>query len=226
MIAKSVSSVSKMYNEQRSLSAMEFRSQGRRELVNYQHHVNNLLAIVRAIAARTAQNSTDLRDFASHFDGRLAALARTQRLLGRTARFEVDLEELLREELLIHAACDGAQVVIEGPSVRLDQKAAENIGLALHELAVNAVKFGALDGGGRLSIRWRMDRDALVLEWRESDVPAVNTSPVRSGFGREWLEQGLPYQLGATTILSFQPGGLVCTIELPAAGHARQGDGP
>lgn len=186
----------------------------------YQHQVRNLMATIRVIAARTAENATDLEDFTAHFDGRLAALARAQQMLTRAGTFEIDLEELIREELLSHGA---SAAVVEGPGVLLSQKAAETLALALHELATNAVKFGALGDGGRLAIRWHIADGMLVLDWRETSVAALDPNPKRFGFGREWIEQGLPYQLEAQTQLEFLPGGVTCTIRIPLRWIAGQG---
>jgi two-component system CheB/CheR fusion protein len=183
-----------------------------RATADYQHQVKNLLAIIRSIATRSVEKSASLADFSSHFEGRLSALARTQKMLARAGAFESDLEELVREELLAHAA---DRATVEGPEIRLSQKAAEALGLALHELATNAVKFGALAHGGAIAVTWRVEDDALLLEWRESDVPAMDARPGHCGFGREWIEQGLAYQLGAQTQLQFLPGGVVCALRLP-----------
>jgi two-component system CheB/CheR fusion protein len=176
--------------------------------------------VIRSIAARTAASATSLDEFASDFDGRLAALGRTQRMLARSDAFAIDLEELVHEELLAHAI--GHCVAVKGPGVRLPQKVAENLGLAIHELVTNAIKFGALVGQGQgqgqgpqASLTWKVDGDRLVLEWRETGVAALNTAPTRSGFGREWLEHGLTYQLGAQTRLEFLPAGVSCMIALP-----------
>jgi two-component system CheB/CheR fusion protein len=193
-----------------------------RATADYQHQVKNLLAIIRSIAARSANNSVSLADFSSHFDGRLSALARTQKMLARAGAFESDLEELVREELLAHAA---DRAVVNGPAVLLSQKAAEALGLALHELATNAVKFGALArAGGELAVTWRIDGAVLLLEWRESEVPAVDPQPGHSGFGRDWIEQGLSYQLGAEARLQFLPGGMVCVMRLPLPRVGRVGE--
>ena len=186
-----------------------------RDLGEYQRHVKNLVATIRSIAIRTAETSANLEEFSAHFDGRLAALARTQRILVRAGSFDIDLEEMVHEELLAQAVRQ--DVLIQGPSVRLSPKAAEALGLALHELAINAVKYGALAGSeGHLAITWRLDAEGLVLEWRESGVAAVDPQPSHCGFGREWIERGLPYQLKASTQLAFLPGGVACTIALPA----------
>ena len=191
-------------------------TQGGRALAEFQHRVKNLMANIRSIARRTAGTSANLEDFSEHFDGRLVALTRTFRILARAGTFDIDLEELVREELLSHAAGDLAHV--EGPVLRLPQHSAEALGLAIHELAVNAVKFGALaHAGPELAICWTSDDDGLKLEWREKGVAAVDPKPARRGFGREWIERGLPYQLGAQTALEFLPGGVVCTIFVPMA---------
>jgi len=185
-----------------------------RDLAEYQRRVKNLMATIRSIALRTAETSASLEEFSAHFDGRLAALARTQRILVRAGQCDIDLEELVHEELLTQAV--RKDTTVQGPSVRLSLKAAEALGLALHELAINAVKYGALAGSdGDLSVTWHIGACGLVLEWRETGVAAVDPQPSHSGFGREWIERGLPYQLKASTVLEFQPGGVVCTIVLP-----------
>jgi two-component sensor histidine kinase len=183
-------------------------------LTDYQHHVKNLMAVIRSIAARTARNAASLEEFASHFDGRLAALGRAQRMLARTDAFVSDLEELVHEELLAQSVT--RRVAVKGPAVLLPQKVTENLALAVHELVTNAIKFGALGcEGGRLSLTWKINGDKLLLEWCESGVTAMDTHPAHSGFGREWLEQGLAYQIGADTEMAFLPGGLTCMIALP-----------
>jgi two-component system CheB/CheR fusion protein len=203
--------VAAMANHERVLPVMDSETD-ENVLADFRHRVKNLMAVVRSIARRTAQNALSLEEFADHFDGRLATLTRTFRILSRTNAFDVDLEELVREELLSQAA--GDRVTAEGPSLRLTQNAAEALGLAIHELAVNAVKYGALAGDGNLSITWNKDEAGLHLVWRESGVRTVE--PTHRGFGREWIEQGLPYQLKASTSLEFLPGGVVCTILVPA----------
>jgi two-component system CheB/CheR fusion protein len=189
-------------------------------MAELQHRVKNILAVVRSIASRTLETTEDLEDFSAHFDGRLRALARTQNVLTRTATGRIDLDELVREELLTHAAHDEGQVEIAGPEITLRDRAAEIFALALHELATNAVKYGALSQPkGHVSVTWRVLQTAaggrLSLEWRESGVPALDPSPARHGFGRDLIERGLPYELGAATSLEFLPGGVRCTIELP-----------
>lgn len=184
-----------------------------------QLRVRNILAEVRSMAARTAETSRDPDEFFIHFDGRLAALARTHNMLTRGDEAAADLEELVRDEFLA-AAVEDARIEVAGPPVRLKHRAAEVMALAIHELATNAVKFGALAvPTGRVSVRWEASdtsgAEVLSLEWRESGVPAVDRAPRRDGFGRGLLERGLAYELGARTSLQFLGGGLLATIQLP-----------
>lgn len=189
-------------------------------MAELQHRVKNILAVVRSIFARSVDSDSPPDAGADHFRGRLDSLARTQNVLARTPEGGIDLEEMVSDELTSHGAQVGDQVHIVGPPIRLRQKAAEALGLAIHELATNASKYGALAiGSGRIAVTWRLyDRGAgprLALKWVETGVKLIDPSPSRVGFGRELIEQGLPYQLGATTALEFASGGVRCAIELP-----------
>jgi two-component system, chemotaxis family, CheB/CheR fusion protein len=110
-------------------------------------------------------------------------------------------------------------VDVSGPEIKLRAKAAETLSLAIHELATNAVKYGALSArSGHITVSWQIEHasDArLVFEWVETGVPVIDQEPSRSGFGRELIERGLPYELKATTALEFRRGGIRCVIELP-----------
>ncbi len=201
----------------------ESESQARLLLAELQHRVRNTLAVIRSIARQTAETSETVEDYAMHLDGRLDAFARVQAAVTRDPSAGIDLAALMAEELLTCAAREGEQFSLSGPAVRLTPKAAETVGLAIHELAINAVKYGALASRkGHVTVAWRLeDREGeprLRIEWTETGVPVVALAPRRSGFGTELLTQTLPYQLRGTTTLTFRPGGLQCTIELPAKG--------
>lgn len=190
------------------------------KLAELQHRVRNTLAVVRSLAARSLETSRTLDDFRSHFEGRLGALGRTQGVLARLSGGEVDLEELVRDELLAQAVPDDGHLRIAGPRISLRQKAAELFGLALHELATNAVKYGALARPpGSISITWRIFETSggprLGLEWLEKNARPVRPRPRRRGFGSTLIEQGLPYDLGAATSLEIGADGVRCAIELP-----------
>jgi two-component sensor histidine kinase len=188
-----------------------------------QHRVRNILTIVRSVFSRTVDTSTDPLEMIDHFRGRLDAMARTQVVLTRNAERSVDLENLIRDELLSVGISDARGVSVAGPDVSLDNKAAEVLGLAIHELTTNAIKYGALKvNGATLDISWALDVDQrevplLRIAWMEQGVPAVTASPSHYGFGRELIEEALPYRLGAETKLEFRGGGVCCSISLPLA---------
>jgi PAS domain S-box-containing protein len=187
-----------------------------------QHRARNILLVIRSVFVRTAEATHDRADMIDHFRGRLDALARTQVSVTRHPDGTADLESLIWDELISVGAADEAQVSLSGPDVALSLSHAEAIGLALHELTTNALKFGALRGAGHIEIRWHVDADhngqrVLDLTWTESGVPAVSATPSRGGFGREWIEEALPYRHGATTSLVVRGGGVCCSIRLPLA---------
>lgn len=200
------------------------RLQQRQEtlLVELQHRVRNILTVVRSVLNRTAERSTDLEDLLDHFRGRLDALARNQVIVSQSVSGTADLENLIRDELLSVGVSDGdgSGVSLSGPDVDLPVDAVASIGLAIHELTTNALKYGALRiPGASLDIRWFVNMDdrgerVLNLRWMEKGVPAIPVPP-REGFGRELIEHALPYRLGATTDLLFQGGGVHCSIAVP-----------
>ncbi|MEN3383833.1 MAG: two-component system, chemotaxis family, CheB/CheR fusion protein [Hyphomicrobiales bacterium] len=189
-------------------------------LAELQHRVRNTLGVVRSISRRSAETATSIEGYAQHLDGRLNAFARTQSLVTRDPQAGVDLEYLLVEELLAYKAHEGEQVRVSGPTIRFLPKAAETFGLAIHELATNAVKYGALSlPSGRIAVSWSIGRgngsQTLNFEWRERNGPRLDGPPQRRGFGMELLERTLAYEMKASTSLAFQPDGLSCTIDLP-----------
>jgi two-component system CheB/CheR fusion protein len=188
-------------------------------LAELQHRVRNTLGVVRSIARRSAETSTTVEEYASHLDGRLNAFARTQGLVTRDPEGGVDLEYLVVEELLAYNAREGEQMRVSGPKVRFQPKAAETFALAIHELATNALKYGALSQpSGCVEVSWRIDESTeparLTLEWRERGGPQV-PRPQRKGFGTELLERTLAFELKGQTTLAFNSDGLKCTITIP-----------
>jgi two-component sensor histidine kinase len=188
-------------------------------LAELQHRVRNTLSVVRSIARRSAETSTSVEEYASHLDGRLNAFARTQAAVTRDPENGVDLEYLIVEELLVYNVREGEQLRISGPTVRLQPKAAETFALAIHELATNAIKYGALSQPtGQINISWRVDNAAeaaqLIFDWREKGGPSV-TPPERKGFGSELLERTIAFELKGRTTLAFDPAGFSCTISVP-----------
>jgi two-component system, chemotaxis family, CheB/CheR fusion protein len=188
-------------------------------LAELQHRVRNTLGVVRSIARRSAETSTNVEEYAAHLDGRLNAFARTQSMVTRDPEGGIDLEYLVVEELLGYRSREGDSLRVSGPPIRFHPKAAETFALAIHELATNAIKYGALSQpGGRLDVSWRVDDASdptqLIFDWRERGGPPV-TAPQRRGFGSELLERTLAFDLKGKTTLSFNGSGLHCTIIIP-----------
>jgi two-component sensor histidine kinase len=183
-----------------------------------QHRVRNVMAVIRSIFSRTLETSESIDDVAMHFPGRLDALARYQAQSAALAVSQsFDLATMICDELVVFAAAGDPRVTINGPDVRLPQRHAATLGLALHELTANAVKFGALSDQqprGRLGIAWGRAGDRVTLDWIETGVSVVAAAPAPIGFGRDYIEYGLPYQTGAATRFAILPGGVRCRIEL------------
>ncbi|HEX6741356.1 MAG TPA: sensor histidine kinase, partial [Sphingomicrobium sp.] len=177
-----------------------------------------------SITARTAESSPSVEDMAAHLNGRLDAFARVQSAVTRNPDAGVDIAAMVSDELLVHAAHEGEQLSIDGPEISLWPKAAESFSLAIHELATNAVKHGALTAGngkrGKIAVKWKLngsgDGKALRFEWVENGLDGKLAKPTRSGFGMELLTRILPYDLGAKTKVEFPATGLRFLMDLPA----------
>jgi two-component system CheB/CheR fusion protein len=192
-------------------------AQQRLLVAELQHRTRNLLGVVQAIAHRTLPKGPALQDFTT----RLAALGRVQSLVGEADKGQIDLAEIVRLELHATGAPDGSKVSISGPPVALSFDQVQTVALALHELATNAMKHGALrDGPGRLevsrSIRNGTTDPFLELIWREQDVADMPKSPGK-GFGRELIERALSYTTKARAELTLGRDGVECRIEFPLA---------
>lgn len=193
-------------------------------LAEVQHRARNTLGVVRSIARRTARTSGTVDDFAAHLDGRLGAYARVQGAILRSPVAGLALDQLVADELAASAAHEGESVSIHGPSLHLRPRLAEALGLALHELATNAIEHGALAApAGRLEVSWTVSGEGeatrLHLRWREEGRRGRTTKPKRRGFGLDFLERSLPYELKATTRWLLQSGGLFFEADIPLAGN-------
>jgi two-component system CheB/CheR fusion protein len=193
-------------------------------LAELQHRTRNLITVVRAVSDRTIEKSASLEDFQERFGRRLAALARVQRLLSHLSVGErVTFDQLLDSELNALGAPDD-RVSLSGPAgVPLRSTMVQTLALAIHELATNAVKYGALSpAGGHLQVRWHLEaangagEPVLHVEWKESGVKVPNEAgPTNGGgYGRELIEKALPYQLRAKTSFTLGADGVYCTISI------------
>jgi signal transduction histidine kinase len=199
------------------------REEARKVMVaELQHRARNLLAVVESIAGETLRSSKSLVEAQGKLEQRLAALGRVHRLLAREDSRRVTVRKLVSMELRAIAPDAKERIEISGPTVTLPVEAVQTLALALHELATNAVKYGALRvRRGDLAVRWEV-RGAngaprtLRLSWNETGIPRRATQrAIGRGFGRELIERALPYELDARTQLEIGRGEVRCTVELP-----------
>ena len=186
------------------------------------HRVKNTLAAVQAIALQTVRGAADLPSFAAAFQARLVALARAHDLLTRENWEGAALGEVARAALAPNTAGAAAARVdlraCRGSDTVLPPAQAMALALALHELATNALKHGALSApGGRVSLACRADPEdgAHLVEWVERGGPPIPRPPARKGFGLRLLQRGLKTQAGMGADLRFEPDGVRCTLRLP-----------
>jgi GAF domain-containing protein/two-component sensor histidine kinase len=187
-------------------------------LAELQHRVRNILAMIRSLVDRSSPGKTDLEDYVAHLQGRIDALARTQALLTLGPSEYADLETIIHEEMRAQAAAQ-TKFTVQGPSLRLAAKPMELFTLALHELATNSVKYGALRyDEGHIAMRWDRERrnahDWLVFNWRETGVQRPTAQP-RPGFGMELITRRIPDELDGQSELVFENGCVNALIQFP-----------
>jgi PAS domain S-box-containing protein len=182
------------------------------------HRVKNTLATVISIAQMSFKDVETLQQARESFEGRIRALAQTHNRLAETSWAGASLRSVVEDEIAPYRHQQDRNVAISGPEVQLTPRGAITLGMAFHELATNAAKYGALSvPDGEVDIRWeRSSTDQqLVLTWSEANGPPV-TPPQRTGFGRVLLERGLSVELQGKVQLEFAPTGLRCVMVLPA----------
>lgn len=181
------------------------------------HRTKNILSIVQAIARQTAKHSAG--QFVDIFEERVMALAASHDLFIRSEWAPIDLEVLIRVQLASFLAGDKGALAFGGPAVDLSPEAAQSIGMALHELATNAVKYGAFSSEqGKVAIDWTLGSEPgamFALSWRETGGPPVE-APKRKGFGTKLIAQMIEKALGAKTAMAFEADGIVWTMTCPA----------
>ncbi len=183
------------------------------------HRVKNALATVQSIAQQTLRQSLGIEAFQETFVARLMALSHTHDLLMRSEWQDAALYDVIEAELAPYQSNGQLPWTAVGQNVRLDSKAALAIGMAVHELATNASKYGALSvPGGRIEMSWEKrgagDEQRLHFRWVESGGPAV-VEPPHKGFGTRLIAEGLAFELDGDVQLDFDPAGIRCTIDIP-----------
>jgi PAS domain S-box-containing protein len=180
------------------------------------HRAKNMLSVVHAIAKQTAAEKPE--DFVERFSERIQALSANQELLVRNEWRGVDVGDLVRTQLSHFTDLIGSRIVVDGSKVRLNPASAQAIGLALHELATNAGKHGALSTvKGRIDIGWRVTNDdKFNMSWTEHGGPQIS-APKRHGFGTTVIKSMAERTLDGQVHLDFLPSGVAWHLTCPAA---------
>jgi PAS domain S-box-containing protein len=179
------------------------------------HRAKNMLSVVDAIAHQTATRNPE--DFVERFSERIQALSANQDLLVRNEWNGVEIEDLVRAQLALFADLIGSRIAVHGPKLRSKAASAQAIGLALHELATNAGKYGALSTDmGRVDVRWGTDGDTFTMSWTERDGPPVS-APKRRGFGTMVMETMTERSVDGTVDLDYAPSGVTWRLTCPSA---------
>jgi PAS domain S-box-containing protein len=179
------------------------------------HRTKNLLAVVMAVANQTAQYSGDVKQYQMRFSERLQSLAHCHDLLVKDNWQGASFHDLVSAQMRPFGQTNAGRIEAAGPPVVLKPDAVQHLGLALHELATNASKHGALSGPhGEVLIRWQVDEadEKIRIHWREKGGPPV-TPPQRRGFGRVVIEQVVTRALNGSGMLDFSPAGVNWTFE-------------
>jgi PAS domain S-box-containing protein len=186
------------------------QAQARQELLTRElhHRTKNLFTVVHSVAARSFAGKQTIAEAEEAVLGRLQSLAKTHSMLIETEWQGADLRDLVNAALSPYAG----RIKIEGPRIALNEKAAQNFSLALHELATNAAKYGALSNGtGFVHVNWAISKDngsgLFTLRWQERDGPAVKP-PTHAGFGSAVLERVMAEYFDAPPSIEFEPAGV------------------
>lgn len=187
------------------------------------HRVKNTLANIAALVIQTSASANSLSTFVEGLAARIQSMAKAHSLLSQSRWEGVSIKNLLMEELAPYAS-GSATLEIVGPDVVLTSKSALALSLAIHELATNAAKYGALSApDGRVAIRWGLaDTGGLDLSWREAGGPPV-APPTRRGFGSTLIERALAMETDGHATLRYLREGVVCEVALPQASLAAAG---
>jgi two-component sensor histidine kinase/DNA-binding response OmpR family regulator len=183
------------------------------------HRARNALAVVQSIVRLTKAKSKDA--YVDAVEGRIAALARAHVLLSESRWEGADLSQLLKEELAPYRDGEMDRILASGPAIFLQPATAQIVSLAVHELATNAAKYGALStAGGRVTLTWRAEQGRLTLQWIEAGGPPVHP-PSSKGYGTKVITTSIERQLGGGVTFDWRPEGLCFTLSIPTGDMSR-----
>jgi two-component system CheB/CheR fusion protein len=179
------------------------------------HRVRNMLTVVSVVARQSMNAARSPQHFSEAFIGRVNSLVQSYSLVSRQQWAALPLRDVILTEIQPNIAGRRAQVDVSGPAVSIDASQAMALGLVIHELIANAVKFGALSNGtGRLDVTWTVRPGELTLDWRESGGPTV-AQPDHRGFGTELVERQMSLGFGGSASFDYAPAGLHVTMSMP-----------
>lgn len=191
------------------------------------HRVKNTLATVQSIASQTLRSARDLPSAKKDFEARIVALSKAHNLLSARQWADIDLAVLLAQQL---SALGKERVIASGPSVRLNSKASIAMSMLIHELAMNAAKYGSLSTeAGTLTVYWRVaadeaGHDRLEFDWKEQGGTAVS-APAHRGFGARMIDRVVTGELEGVFTPDYASGGFSCRIAIPSTAYAKVHDG-
>jgi PAS domain S-box-containing protein len=180
------------------------------------HRVKNTLATIQSIAMQTLRTASSTRDARTSLESRLVALSKAHDVLTREHWERANVQEIVQTSVAAYGAASAdSRFDIDGAEVFVQPKAALALSLALHELATNAVKYGALSNAtGRIALMWKIFDNQFTLQWRESGGPPV-ILPQTQGFGSRLIQKGVAQDLGGTAQLDFAPAGVAFALTVP-----------
>lgn len=198
----------------------ERRDAARRQellIAELNHRAKNLLGVVSGIAHQSARGASSLAEFIPAFAGRLACLGRAHEILTARAWEDAPLGEIVEALLGPYATGAEPRASYAGPSVLLAPRQLLSISMVLHELIINAVKYGALSTPtGRIALTWLVDEDSIRLEWQETGLVDLEP-PTRRGFGSRMIELSVRHDLRGTSVSNWHRDGLLFELTFPLA---------
>lgn len=188
------------------------------------HRARNALAVVQAIVRLTRASTQET--YIAAVEGRIHALAQAHTLLSETRWQGAHIERIVGEEMAPYRGANNSRVKIAGPAMFLPPEKAQNLALALHELATNSAKYGALSAArGIVEVSWKAQSGMVNLHWEESGGPATS-QPTSQGFGTKIMNASIKHQLGGNVAWDWRTSGLHCTLQIPMGRDGSFADDP
>ena len=199
-------------------AAQRHQANARQELLiaELNHRVRNILGVIRGLIRQSQPDDEAVLDFVKVIDGRIHALARAHNQITDDHWGPAPLEALIDAEAAAFAAHKESSIISQGPPILLNPQAYSTMALVIHELVTNSTKYGSLSGDGEVHVAWgRNDDNDLILTWKETGGPPVR-KPTRKGFGTTIVDRSVPYDLGGSSEIQYDPAGVRAQFRIPA----------